>query len=219
MGPKVLPLFGPDVEAIVAKIKKDCGFPDDFDLKAPLLDIWSEHRNEWFEGGGSRSNDRRQFLNAFHDGVLKLFKLVSDAHSSDLRFLVGDPPALSISSGLDTSPPAPSRVAELNNHLAWLRELAATALARRAPSGRRRSPRLEMIVYSLRLIYLRALGPGAPRITKSDRYGGKFMEFIAAVLPVMGEKPVSNSQLAAIISAVIAAVDRKSAELQSPKLE
>ena len=218
-GTKALPLFAPNVEAILAQIKKDSGFPDNFDLKTPLLDIWSDNRNDWFEEGGSPSNERRDFLNAFHNGVLKLFRLVSNAPSSDVRYLVGDPPALSISSVLDSSPPTPSRVAELNNHLSWLRDLAATALARHAPSGPKRSPRLVMIVNSLRLIYVRALGPTAPRSTKSDVYGGKFMDFIAAVLPILGETTTSNSQLAEIVSQVNLAVDRLFSDLQSAKLE
>jgi hypothetical protein len=206
----LLPLFKDSGMRKVDDIKKACGFKPEFDLLAELRGIQIDLRG-WRTYQPVTAKAKRAFVKsiAFHSGGLS--RLLKGASDDELAYLVGDAAARPYEKAHGTKWSSVSdRLRQVAKDFRWLEEHAEAARKREMPLGRREGHRLDSLFLVLRRLYVKAFGIRARRVTATgDIFSGKFLEFCVLVLPLFGERKLSNPTLGAIAIKAIAAVDKE----------
>jgi hypothetical protein len=175
------------------------GFPPDFDLAEEIEDRWFWWRFDTVTGRMPPATVQRQFLREVSKRAAAIEEAIDklpDDLRDDILESVGGP-------------------AHLNLHqLKWsahfLRMGCIAAVKKIPPSrrGARGNPELIRLLLKLFRLYRRAFGTNAARITKADRYGGRFFEFANDVLVAFGIHK-SNQALGKAIEKAIADARRR----------
>lgn len=208
-----------DIEALA----RTHDFPESFDLVRRLTFCWEWWRGNVQHGPRRPASEHRKFLNEIARRASALEEALTKAGSEVIKAIaIADEHQRAIGRDGLGRLVAPTGIfdpqkpkLDLNALRKSVHELSrlATVAARSLPAssaGPRGSPDLINLLADLARIYRSAFGNDAPRITKADKYSGKFFDFVVDVLglPAFGVTK-SNSALGQAINKARALVDRR----------
>jgi hypothetical protein len=223
-----LPLFSESGQASIETIKANAGLSKEFDLKAALDVVWYDqlrdvHRHRRLTKK-QKERSAAKLLTKVNMLRTQLCGKKNSGGMSDeeMAFLVGlesseifEPALLNEAAKSKARRESHSfanifsRISKLLRELSWLADLCTRAQARQFSDGRRPLTRRDELVCSLRLIYVSGLHPKkASRLGKDTLgvYRGKFLDFVQACFPILGERAPPNSTLGPMISKALKAL-------------
>ena len=196
----------PPSEDAIRLIAATHGIPESADLPRRLEEEWYWWRQSKQLGSPTPGAVRRQFLREVARRALALEESINKAGADERRAL------------LDTFPPTRFNLDALATgaHDLWLAASIASRHVPKTKAGHPGDPATHSLLCKIWLIYREAHGAGAPKISRSDEYGGAFFRFAEDVLRVFGERK-SNNALGKAIEKALAAVKRREGRVLSPK--
>lgn len=210
---KPQPLFAANANYAIERLKERHGLPADFDLARKLRSIErraSDQRIQPIEKLSSvrstaqSAEELKQFIKKVRGSVRSLHPLLEAASDVELSLLIygsANPPKSATPTRFSHT-----NLLHLTDLLARLDHAAREANVG-AVRGRTANRYRSYVAKGVRELYVEALGPGAPRITKGNVYSGRFFSFMSDALSFFGIRRMENKALGRLCEAAIRGVD------------
>jgi hypothetical protein len=188
----------PSAEAIQA-LAAAHGFPTSFDLVEELHERWFWWRADVSMGRTPAASAQKRYLRELSARAAALeeaLRTLPDTLHDELMDVGGGPERLNLAA------------LRWQAYQLWVNAWAAAGRLTPSRAGAPGDPALLQLIVKLRRMYCAAFGPNAPRLSKSDRYGGKFFTFVESVLALFGVEK-SNAALGRLIARALKDIDRR----------
>ena len=190
--------FEPPPAERIRQLASQHAFPDHFDLVGELQWRWEWWRGSVQEGREPLGSDRRRLLRAIAHLADDLAEAINRTGSTERKLI------------LDAFLHYHLDLAALERDARRLARSSTVAakLVTSSKRGQRGDPATDELLYCLWRTYIRAFGPDAPRLSRTDKYDGQFFRFADGVLKLFGIRK-SNNALGKAIEKALRIADGK----------